>query len=38
MMDREDMNFPMPEPIDDAVRTVDHFPNGRIIDFWNNST
>lgn len=37
-MDREDMNFPVNEPIDNAVRTLDHFPNGGIIDLGDNTS
>ena len=38
MMDREDMNFPVDEPIDDAVRALDHFTNGGIFGFWNHAS
>jgi hypothetical protein len=37
MMNCKDVNLTLNEPIHDAVRALDDFPNGRVIDLWNDT-
>lgn len=38
MMDREDRDFRTNEPINNAIRTLNHFPDGWIIGFRDNTS
>ncbi len=33
----EDMDLAMNESIDDSIGALDDFPNGRVIDLWNDA-
>jgi hypothetical protein len=37
VVNREDVDFPMDEPVDNPIGALDDFPNGGIVDLWNDT-